>query len=66
MHDILRRLTNTKTLIGVVSLVVFILMTWGIEIPVQKVEYTVQALCTIGVMLGIMNDKGMETVKWNE
>lgn len=66
MHDILRRLTNTKTLIGVVSLVVSILVTWGVEIPVQKVEYTVQALCTIGVMLGIMNDKGMETVKWNE
>ena len=66
MHDILRRLTNTKTLIGVVSLVVFILVTWGVEIPVQKVEYTVHALCTIGVLLGIMNDNGMETTKWNE
>ena len=66
MKDILSKLTNTKIVISVVSLVLLILTTWGIKIPQHEIEVTVQALCTIGVLLGIMNDEGMRTRSWND
>jgi len=64
--NIIKKLTNTKTLIGITSLVVFILVTWGVEVEATKIELTVQAVCAIGVMLGILNDEGMTEVAWNK
>jgi uncharacterized membrane protein len=63
---LLKRLTNTKTIISIVSLAVLILTTWGVNIPVDKIDVTVKALCSIGVLIGVFNDSGMSEVKWNK
>lgn len=63
---LIKKLTNTRTLISVVSLVVLVLTTWGIDIPGSKVEVTIQSLCTIGVLLGVLNNDGMETTHWDK
>lgn len=62
----LKKITNTKTVIALASTIVLILTTWGIEIPVEKVDITIKAICSIGVLLGIFNDKGMATTEWNK
>ncbi|MTI47866.1 MAG: hypothetical protein FH761_08495 [Firmicutes bacterium] len=66
LQNILKKLSNTKTLIAVISGITLILTTWGIQIPVEKIDITVKALCSIGVLLGVLNDKGMTTTKWNQ
>ncbi|MCT4542836.1 MAG: hypothetical protein N4A63_04795 [Vallitalea sp.] len=65
MNRILQKLTNTKTVIGIASSVILILANLGIEVNNEQIMTIVKALCTIGVLLGIMNDSGMKTIKWN-
>ena len=66
MNNIIKKLTNTKTLIAVVSSVILILSTLGVEIDNEQVMTVVKAVCAIGIALGVMNDKGMQTIKWNK
>lgn len=61
-----KKLTNTRTIMALFSLVVLVLTTWGVKIPLNELDITVRALCSIGVILGVMNDKGMDTVKWDK
>lgn len=62
---ILNKLKNTKSIISLVSLIILLFATWGIDIPNEKILTTVRILCSIGVMLGVLNDTGMKTDKWN-
>ena len=66
MKNVLNKLTNTHTLIALVSLTMLIFTTWGIQIPQKEIEATVQILCSMGVLLGIMNDKSMQTNVWDD
>lgn len=58
MNNLWAKIKDTKTLISIVSLLVLLLTTWGIKIPIEEVETTVQVLCTVGVMLGVLHDTG--------
>jgi uncharacterized membrane protein len=62
----LKKLTNTKTVIGIVSSVVLILTTLGVQVDNEAIMTVVKAICSIGILLGVMNDTGMTTNKWNE
>lgn len=62
---LVNRLTNTRTIISLVSLVLLILTTWGVKIPVEKIEITIKTICSIGVLLGVFNDSGMTSSKWD-
>lgn len=64
MKRILSKLTNTKTVLGIASAIILIATNLGLEIDNQQVMTTVRAICTIGVLLGIMNDTGMKTTEW--
>ncbi|SKC62686.1 hypothetical protein [Maledivibacter halophilus] len=52
----LKRLKNPGTIITLVSLVVLILVTNGVEVDSERVMTTVKAVCSIGVVLGILNN----------
>ena len=60
-----KKLTNTKTVLSIISMIILILMTLEFNIDNEKIETIAKAICTILVMLGIMNDNGMKTTKWN-
>lgn len=64
--EILRRLTNTKVIISIASTIVMILVSVGVKVPNETVMIVVEGICTIGILLGIFNDKGMETENWND
>ena len=51
-----KRLTNTGTLIGIVSTAFFILQQFGINFNLGAAENVVQGVLTIGVLLGILNN----------
>lgn len=61
-----KKLSNTKTLIAIASLTVLIITQWGIEIPSENIMVTIKSLCSIGVLLGVLNDNGMDTNSWNK
>jgi uncharacterized membrane protein len=62
----LKKLTNTKTIMSIVAMVILILMTLGVEVDSAKIDTIAKAVCTILVLLGIMNDSGMNTTNWDE
>ena len=66
MKRILQKLTNTKTVLGITSAVILILTSLGLEIDNEQIMTIIKAMCTIGVLLGIMNDSGMKTTEWNQ
>ena len=66
MKNILKKLTNTKTVLAIVSMVVLILMTLGVDVDNEQIDTITKAICTILVLLGIMNCDGMEEIKWDK
>lgn len=65
MERVFQKLTNTKTVIAIASAVILILSSIGIEVDNEQIMTVIKALCSIGVLLGIMNDGGMKTTEWN-
>lgn len=63
---ILQKLTNTKTVLSIVSLMVLILVNLGVDFDSEKVELIANAVCGILVLLGIMNSDGMTTNSWDK
>lgn len=66
MKILLCKLTNTKTIISLVSVVILILTEYGIEVDNTLVKRIVEGICTIGILIGVMNDNGMKTCKWDD
>lgn len=56
MKEYLKRFNNVGSIIAVTSLVVLILTTVGVEVDNDKVMIIVKALCSIGVILGVLNN----------
>lgn len=56
MKEIFKRLKNKGTIITVVSAAVLIVTNLGIEVNNQAIMNVVNAACTIGIALGILND----------
>jgi uncharacterized membrane protein len=55
-QNLLARLRNTGTIIGIVSATFFILQSFGVEFNLGQWEGIVQAMLSIGVTLGILNN----------
>lgn len=56
MKNLIIRLKNTGTILSLVSLVVLILSVNGFNIDNERIITTVKALCSIGVLLGVLNN----------
>lgn len=54
--DTLNRLKHPGTIIALTSLVILILSTNGVTLDNDKIMTTVKALCSIGVILGALNE----------
>lgn len=54
--DILNRLKHPGTIIALVSLVTLILSTNGVNLNNDKIITTTKALCSIGIILGALNE----------
>lgn len=54
--DLGKRMSNVGTILALVSAVVFILMQFGITVDSEKVNNVVEAVCSILVLLGILNN----------
>ena len=56
LFDLGKRMSNVGTILALVSAVVFILMQFGITVDSEKVNNVVEAVCSILVLLGILNN----------
>lgn len=60
MNDIIKslltRLNNKGTLIALAGLIVSLLVQFGVDIDSEKVISIVQTICSILIILGVLND----------
>ncbi len=56
LNQYLNNLKNTGTIISITSLVILILTTNGFHVDSERVMTTIKALCSIGLILGILNN----------
>ena len=56
LKSILARLNNRGTIISFVALIVSLLVQFGLNIDSDKVIEIVQTICSILILLGLLND----------
>lgn len=56
MKEFIKRLTNTGTLISVVSLAGLILIQFGIKVNIEWLDTTIKLICALGIALGVLNN----------
>jgi len=60
------RISNTKSLLGIASAILIITNLLGANIDNAEFMEGIDALLLILVILGIINNEGMDTPKWNK
>lgn len=56
VKSLLTRLNNKGTLIALAGLIVSLLVQFGVDIDSEKVISMVQTICSILIILGVLND----------
>ena len=56
MKSLLKRLNNKGTIISLAALIVSLLVQFGLNIDSDKVIGVVQTICSILIILGVLND----------
>ena len=56
IKEILKRLSNTGTIIAIAGAILLILNNLGMLVDNQKVMIIINAICSIGVTLGVLNN----------
>ena len=56
IKSILKRLNNKGTIVSLAALIVSLLCQFGIKIDSEKVLTIVQTICSILIILGLLND----------
>lgn len=56
LKDLGKRLSNVGTIMSLSAAVVFILMQFGITVDSEKVNNVLEAVCSILVLLGVLNN----------
>lgn len=65
MSEVLKRLKNPATITGIASAVLIIATNSGLVVDNEKVMAIINAMCFIGVSLGLLNDPttpGMDNI----
>lgn len=55
-NDLLERISNKGTIVAIASAVIIILNNLGVFVDSEKVMAIIDASCTIGILLGVLND----------
>lgn len=61
LKSILTRLNNKGTILSLVALVVSLLVQFGVDINSEKLIGIVQTICSILILLGLLNDPTQNT-----
>lgn len=56
MKSLLKRLNNKGTIISLAALIISLLVQFGLNIDSDKVLGIVQTICSILILLGVLND----------
>ena len=56
LKSILTRLNNKGTIISLAALIVSLLCQFGLNIDSDKILWIVQTICSILILLGLLND----------
>ncbi len=56
LKSILKRLNNKGTIVSLAALIVSLLCQFGLKIDSEKVLTIVQTICSILIILGLLND----------
>ena len=56
MKSLLKRLNNKGTILSLAALIVSLLVQFGLNIDSDKVIGIVQTICSILIILGVLND----------
>ena len=56
LKSILKRLNNKGTIVSLAALIVSLLCQFGIKIDSEKILTIVQTICSILIILGLLND----------
>lgn len=56
LKSILKRLNNKGTIVSLAALIVSLLAQFGLEINSDKIIGIVQTICSILIILGLLND----------
>ena len=62
LKSILKRLNNKGTIVSLAALIVSLLCQFGLKIDSEKILTIVQTICSILIILGLLNDP-TETTK---
>lgn len=66
LNEIWNKISNTKSMLGLASAILLILTTVGVDVDSEQFMLIVRAILFIFVTLGILNNNGMDTPKWNK
>lgn len=66
LKEIWNKISNTKSLMSIASLVLIITNVLGFELDNERIMTGVKAFLGFLVILGIINDTGMKTSKFND
>ena len=61
LKSILVRLNNKGTILSLAALIVSLLIQFGIDIDSEKIIGIVQTICSIFILLGVLNDPTQNT-----
>lgn len=64
LKSILTRLNNKGTIISLTALIVSLLCQFGINIDSEKILGIVQTICSILILLGLLNDPTENTTMY--
>lgn len=56
LKELVNRLRNTGTIIAIAAAIIIILNNCGIIVDSEKIMYIINALCGIGVAVGVLNN----------
>lgn len=56
IKSLLQRLNNSGTILSLAALIVGLLVQFGIDIDSEKTVSIVQTICSILILLGVLND----------
>lgn len=63
LKELGKRLSNTGTIIAIAGAIIMILNNCGVIVDSEKVMYIINALCSIGVAIGVLNNPSTKGLK---